>query len=116
MTTQSDRGLIGDLLHELHNEVHHAAQIAVHDTERNVKAGLRIRDVKQRIRELVAITATSQCQWMNEEESEDGHCWGTECGHVFYLDDGDPASNSMKFCPFCGGSLMRAYHKDQEDT
>lgn len=60
-------------------------------------------------------SAPEECEWMNEEESEDGRSWGTGCGHVFYLDDGDPASNSMKFCPFCGGSLTRIYHKDQEE-
>ena len=40
------------LLHEFHVEVHHAAQIPTHDQDRNVKAGLRIRDVKQRFRDL----------------------------------------------------------------
>jgi hypothetical protein len=59
--------------------------------------------------------ARGECEWMNEEASEDGHSWGTECGHVFYLEDGDPAANSMKFCPFCGGTLVRAFHKDQEE-
>jgi hypothetical protein len=56
--------------------------------------------------------ARGECEWMNEEESEDGYSWGTGCGHVFYLDQGDPASNSMKFCPFCGGTLKRGYHKE----
>lgn len=59
--------------------------------------------------------AKAECEWMNEEASEDGNSWGTQCGHVFYLEDGDPESNCMKFCPFCGGSLRRVFHKDQED-
>ena len=42
------------LLHEFHAEVHHAAQIPAHDQDRNAKAGLRIRDVKQRFRDLFA--------------------------------------------------------------
>lgn len=59
--------------------------------------------------------AKPKCEWINEEAAEDGHSWGTECGRVFYLDDGDPAANDMKFCPFCGGSLTRINHKDPEE-
>lgn len=55
----------------------------------------------------------TECEWMNEEASEDGRSWGAGCGRVFYLDDGDPAANGMKFCPFCGGRLTRTYHEGQ---
>ncbi len=41
------------------------------------------------------------CAW---REDEDG-VWGTSCGQRFELNEGTPAENDMRFCPYCGKPL-----------
>lgn len=57
-----------------------------------------------------------QCVWMNEEEDESGHSWSTGCGDAFYLEDGTPEENGMKYCPHCGGLLVREFHQERGDA
>lgn len=42
----------------------------------------------------------SECIWTEEEEY-----WETACGNLFCLNDGTPADNDMKYCPYCGKPL-----------
>lgn len=53
-----------------------------------------------------------ECAWTNGEEDESGHYWNAGCGDGFWLEDGDPDENGMKFCPYCGGRIAQVLHKD----
>jgi len=36
---------------------------------------------------------------------QDWDYWETSCGESFYLEDGTPRDNNMRFCPYCGRRL-----------
>ena len=40
------------------------------------------------------------------EVSDDNGAWETECGNMFEVTDGTPNENDMKFCPYCGKTLV----------
>lgn len=42
------------------------------------------------------------CKWVQSEED----VWDTACKDAFYLEQGTPADNFMKYCPFCGRVLV----------
>lgn len=44
------------------------------------------------------------CNWDQDDEGENG--WSTSCGHRFFLEEGPPSDNGMKFCCFCGNPLI----------
>ena len=46
--------------------------------------------------------AVVPCTW---EEDQDGN-WQTDCGNSFCLDSGTPLENGMKFCAYCGKTLL----------
>ena len=41
------------------------------------------------------------CNWQRDDDGSDE----TGCGGMWCLNDGTPADNSMKFCPYCGGLI-----------
>ncbi len=41
------------------------------------------------------------CSWQRDEDGNDN----TACGGTWCLNDGTPAENGMKFCPYCGKSI-----------
>ena len=43
------------------------------------------------------------CHW--ELEDEDSNAYNTECKDCFYLTEGTPEENHIKFCPFCGSII-----------
>lgn len=43
----------------------------------------------------------TKCTW---KENDDG-AWDTSCHNCFELNEGGPAENDFKFCPYCGGSI-----------
>ncbi len=43
---------------------------------------------------------SQKCIW--KADSLDGQVFETGCGETFYLTDGTPSENKMKYCPFCG--------------
>lgn len=45
---------------------------------------------------------TNTCGWYEEYEGP----WESTCGHAFIINEGTPAENGMKFCPFCGLPLI----------
>lgn len=53
------------------------------------------------------------CEWSQDGEESD--CWITDCGQNFYLEDGTPLGNGLKFCCFCGGPLIEELWTDEED-
>lgn len=51
------------------------------------------------------------CIW---NEIEDGY-YETGCGDSFYLEQGNPDENRMKFCCFCGDKLEYIKYTDEDD-
>jgi len=51
---------------------------------------------------------TRVCDWKHDENY---NCYDTTCGHAFVINDGTPAENDMKYCPYCGGRLREANGK-----
>lgn len=44
------------------------------------------------------------CTWTQDKKLE-WNLWETECGEAFFLEDGTPTDNKMRYCPFCGSEL-----------
>lgn len=44
------------------------------------------------------------CCWRQQEESSGE--WETDCGNAFWLNDGTPEKNEMKYCTYCGKPLI----------
>jgi len=48
-----------------------------------------------------------ECEWKLEDDEEG--VWYSACGDAWIFEEGTPADNMMKYCPFCGCLLtMRA--------
>jgi hypothetical protein len=52
---------------------------------------------------------STQCNW---QEDEDGD-WDTSCSHRFSLNEGTPTENNMKFCCYCGASVIESHFGEQ---
>lgn len=46
----------------------------------------------------------THCDW-TQDGDEESDTWGTGCGELFCLNEGDPFDNNMKYCPYCGKPL-----------
>jgi hypothetical protein len=42
------------------------------------------------------------CRWTHDEENG---IWNTACGEAHLFEEGGPAENEHRFCPYCGGAL-----------
>ena len=49
-------------------------------------------------------TDSTNCNW-NQYDDEYGS-YETDCGHGYVINEGSPTENGMKFCPFCGRTLL----------
>lgn len=47
------------------------------------------------------VVSYQHCDWAQDGD-ECSDTWGTDCGHMFCLEDGDPFDNAMVFCCYCG--------------
>ncbi len=57
--------------------------------------------------------ASKQCVW----ELDNTDCfYHTGCDNSFVLNDGTPADNNMKFCPYCAGSIKESENLPWEDN
>jgi hypothetical protein len=54
-----------------------------------------------------------KCEWAQEDESSDA--WDTGCGSTFLINDGTPSENGMRYCCFCGKTLIGVPF-EQEDN
>ena len=45
-----------------------------------------------------------ECAWVYDDLGT--YSYDTSCGHLFTIMDGTLEENSMKFCCFCGGSIV----------
>ena len=50
--------------------------------------------------------AKPECDWV--PDADDCRAFETTCGNAFVLNDGDPRTNGVLFCPYCGGKLKQA--------
>lgn len=55
-------------------------------------------------------TKTETCMWREYDGA-----WEASCGHDFFLNDGTPAENNMRFCCFCGRHLVERVETDEDD-
>jgi hypothetical protein len=51
---------------------------------------------------------TKKCRWAQD----DNGAWETECGNLFEVTEGTPYENDMKFCPYCGKTLVEFVKAD----
>lgn len=59
----------------------------------------------------MSVKESTECRWVQDDL--EGDTWGTSCGHYFRLDDGTPADNDMKFCCYCGKTLIEALFEEE---
>lgn len=45
-----------------------------------------------------------KCTWFQEDEGSD--IWVSDCGGLFTLNEGSPADNDLKYCCWCGKSIV----------
>jgi hypothetical protein len=50
---------------------------------------------------------SNTCKW---HQNEYWSAYDTECGDSFYLEDGTPEENGMKFCCYCGKPLKQVLY------
>ena len=51
------------------------------------------------------------CIWTYDDDQE---VWETTCGEGFCFNDGNPITNNMKFCPFCGNKIKSVFSAFKE--
>lgn len=54
---------------------------------------------------LVYARQDEYCRWREDVEGG-GAVWETDCNNAFYIEAGTPADNRMRFCPYCGRTLV----------
>ena len=58
------------------------------------------RDDDERIR-------SKPCRWTQNEEGY----WETDCKNSFVIEEGTPRENRMRYCCYCGATLLFTSHK-----
>jgi len=56
-----------------------------------------------------------ECTWKYDGSYD---AWETSCGSSFVIYDGTPIENDMRFCPYCGNTLVveeNDYLDDEEE-
>jgi hypothetical protein len=56
--------------------------------------------------------SSAACAWNGDL---DFNCWETDCGNSFWLEEDTPTGNGMKFCCFCGKSLVTELAEEDPD-
>lgn len=56
-----------------------------------------LREIAQRLRDL----DKPDCVWTFDEDGD----FATQCGHLFFFDEGGIKENDCKFCQYCGGAV-----------
>lgn len=54
--------------------------------------------------------ADAKCSW---REDFDGY-WETSCGELHDFNEGTPADNSHRFCPYCGSNLIEVRYEEDK--
>ena len=60
----------------------------------------------------MSVKKSTACHW--SQDGEDSDVWATQCGHYFRLNEGSPIDNDMKFCCYCGRTLVELRFEDEE--
>ena len=57
----------------------------------------------------------TSCEW--RQSSDDSDTWESSCEnhHEWCFNDGNPTTNGVKFCPFCGKTLVEVPHVEPPD-
>lgn len=59
------------------------------------------------------VTLKETCTWTQIEDDGD---WDTSCGDMFILLEGSPKENDMKFCCYCGLSLVEKLYEPEPEN
>ena len=54
----------------------------------------------------IKLAPPSECRW-TENSNDESDYWDTACGEAFCFITGGPEENKMRYCPYCGGHLIR---------
>jgi len=54
------------------------------------------------------------CTWIQQDDGCD--YWESSCGGAFSFNDDGPTANEMKFCCYCGKSLIEEFWKPPEEN
>lgn len=57
---------------------------------------------------------SSECHW-SQDGDEDSDVWATQCGNMFTIIADTPSENEMRFCCFCGKSLVEIRFEDEHE-
>lgn len=53
------------------------------------------------------------CEWHLDDDEMD--LWESACGEAWCFMEGDPKLNGMKFCPYCGKTLVQRAIEPEDD-
>lgn len=56
------------------------------------------------------------CNWTQDYNDAEYGSWKTGCDSYWYIEDGTPSDNNMKFCHGCGKPIAEHPYVDTEDT
>ena len=48
----------------------------------------------------------TECVWTHVVRYDENNNWETNCGEEFFFEEGSPAENSFRFCPYCARHLV----------
>ena len=61
--------------------------------------------VRECLASLLAEAGTEElpvCEWREDGDDYDSEQWETTCGEAFCFIDGDPVTNNIRYCCYCG--------------
>ena len=62
------------------------------------------------------LTHRPTCEWTGDNDPDFCDGWDTACGEKFTFIEGGPVENNMRFCPYCGATLVAvAPHPTESD-
>lgn len=62
------------------------------------------------------VVPAKPCNWTQDYDDAEQGAWKTDCDNYWYIIDGTPSDNKMKFCHGCGKPIMeRPYAETEEE-
>jgi len=59
-----------------------------------------------------------ECKWtqdLNEYNARELNLGATDCDELFYIEEGTPEDNGMKYCSYCGKRLKQVIIELEEE-
>lgn len=74
---------------------------------------LKIPELVANLRAAAPAPKATTCTW--NQDGFDRDIWATSCKKYFSIDEGKPSDNDMKFCVYCGKTLIESPYEDEAD-